>query len=98
MGSWLPTINVGDFVGNLVGDFKNGEKDLAVMKITSIIRYEGREKTGVFGQLPLKSQMGQVDKFVFEMNKMRCSFRNLTYCSQVTDNHRAFYLRRSVRN
>ncbi len=25
MGSWLPTINVGDFVGNLVGDFKNGE-------------------------------------------------------------------------
>ena len=27
MGSWLPTINVGDFVGNLVGDFKNGEKN-----------------------------------------------------------------------
>lgn len=25
MGSWLPTINVGDFVGNHVGDFKNGE-------------------------------------------------------------------------
>ena len=25
MGSWLPTINVGDFVGNRVGDFKNGE-------------------------------------------------------------------------
>ena len=36
MGSWLPTINVGNFVGNLVGDFKNGEKDLAVMGITGI--------------------------------------------------------------
>ena len=47
MGSWLPTINVGDFVGNLVGDFKNGEKDLAVMKITDIIRCEGCGKTGV---------------------------------------------------
>ena len=47
MGSWLPTINVGDFVGNLVGDFKNGEKDLAVMKITGIIRYEGKVHVGV---------------------------------------------------
>lgn len=47
MGSWLPTINVGDFVGNLVGDFKNGEKDLAVMKITGIIRQEESDKTGV---------------------------------------------------
>lgn len=26
MGSWLPTINVGDFVGNLVGDIKGGKK------------------------------------------------------------------------
>ena len=26
MGSWLPTINVGDFVGNHVGDFKGGKK------------------------------------------------------------------------
>ncbi len=26
MGSWLPTINVGDFVGNHVGDIKNEEK------------------------------------------------------------------------
>ena len=25
MVGWLPTINVGDFVGNLVGDFTNGE-------------------------------------------------------------------------
>ena len=48
MGSWLPTINVGDFVGNLVGDFKNGEKDLAVMKITSIIRHEGKDNAGVW--------------------------------------------------
>lgn len=47
MGSWLPTINVGDFVGNHVGDSKNGEKDLAVKKITGIIRYEGSDKTGV---------------------------------------------------
>lgn len=48
MGSWLPTINVGDFVGNLVGDFKNGEKDLAVKKMTGIIRQEGSDKTGVW--------------------------------------------------
>ena len=48
MGSWLPTINVGDFVGNLVGDFKNGEKDLAVMKITGIIRHEGKDNAGVW--------------------------------------------------
>lgn len=34
-------------VGNLVGDFKNGEKDLAVMKITGIIRYEGKDNVGV---------------------------------------------------
>lgn len=47
MGSWLPTINVGNFVGNHVGDFKNGEKDLAVMKITCIIRYEGKDNVGV---------------------------------------------------
>ena len=46
-GELLPTINVGDFVGNLVGDFKNGEKDLAVMKITGIIRYEGKDHVGV---------------------------------------------------
>lgn len=26
MGSWLPTINVGNFVGNLVGDIKGGKK------------------------------------------------------------------------
>ena len=25
-GELLPTINVGDFVGNLVGDFKSGKK------------------------------------------------------------------------
>lgn len=47
MGSWVPTINVGNFVGNHVGDFKNGEKDLAVMKITGIIRYEGKVHVGV---------------------------------------------------
>ena len=47
-GELLPTINVGDFVGNLVGDFKNGEKKLAVMKMTGIIRQEGSDKTGVW--------------------------------------------------
>lgn len=47
-GELLPTINVGDFVGNLVGDFKNGEKNLAVMKMTGIIRQEGSDKTGVW--------------------------------------------------
>ena len=26
MGSWLPTINIGDFVGNHVGDIKGGKK------------------------------------------------------------------------
>mgnify|MGYP004454260731 FL=1 len=47
MESWLPTINVGNFVGNHVGDFKNGEKDLAVMKITGIISHEGKDNVGV---------------------------------------------------
>lgn len=27
MGSWLPTINVGDFVGNHVGGFKGCKKN-----------------------------------------------------------------------
>ena len=49
MGSWLPTIDVGDFVGNLVGDIKNGEKDLAVMKKAGILRHEGSDKTAVGG-------------------------------------------------
>ena len=44
----LSTINVRDFVGNHVGDIKNGEKDLAVMKMTGIIRQEGSDKTGVW--------------------------------------------------
>lgn len=48
MGSWLPTINVGDFVGNLVGDFKNGEKDLAVMQKAGVIRHEGKDNAGVW--------------------------------------------------
>lgn len=43
-GELLPTINV----GNHVGDFKNGEKDLAVMKITGIIRHEGKDNVGVW--------------------------------------------------
>lgn len=43
MGSCLPTINV----GNHVGDFNNGEKYLAVMKITGIIRQEGKDNVGV---------------------------------------------------
>ncbi|MQM90645.1 hypothetical protein [Segatella copri] len=58
MESWLPTksptINVGDFVGNHVGDFKNGEKDLPVMKITGIIRYEGKVHVGVNIRVPEK--------------------------------------------
>ena len=36
-------------VGNHVGDFKSGKRDLAVMKITGIIRHEGSDKTGVWG-------------------------------------------------
>lgn len=47
MGSWLPTINVGDFVGNHVGDIKGGKK-MAVMKITGIIRHEGKDNAGVW--------------------------------------------------
>ena len=47
MGSWLPTINVGDFVGNLVGDFKNGEKDLAVIQKAGILRHEDKGNVGV---------------------------------------------------
>lgn len=35
MGRWLPTINVGDFVGNLVGDIKGGKK-----------KFGGNEKSG----------------------------------------------------
>lgn len=48
MGSWLPTINVGDFVGNHVGDFKNGERDLAVMQKAGFIRHEGKDNAGVW--------------------------------------------------
>ena len=47
MGSRLPTINVGEFVGNLVGDFKNGEKYLAVMQKAGILRHEGKGNVGV---------------------------------------------------
>lgn len=47
MGSGLPTINVGNFVGNLVGDFKGGKK-MAVMKVTGIIRHEGKDNAGVW--------------------------------------------------
>ena len=47
MGSSLPTINVGDFVGNLVGDFKNGEKDLAVIQKAGILRHEDKGNVGV---------------------------------------------------
>lgn len=34
-GSWLPTINVGEFVGNHVGDIKGGKK-----------RFGGNAKSG----------------------------------------------------
>ncbi len=47
-GELLPTINVGEFVGNLVGDFKNGEKDLAVMQKVGILRHEGKVNVGVW--------------------------------------------------
>ena len=47
-GELSPTINVGEFVGNLVGDFKNGEKDLAVMQKVGILRYEGKVNVGVW--------------------------------------------------
>lgn len=47
MGSWLPTINVGDFVGNHVGDIKGGKKDLAVMQKVSILRHEDKGNVGV---------------------------------------------------
>ena len=48
MESWLPTINVGDFVGNHVGDIKNGEKDLAVMQKAGILKHEGKGNVGVW--------------------------------------------------
>ena len=48
MGSWLPTINVGDFVGNLVGDFKNGKKNDGNAKKTGILRHEGKGNVGVW--------------------------------------------------
>ena len=47
-GELLPTINVGEFVGNLVGDFKNGEKDLEVKKKAGILRHEGKVNVGVW--------------------------------------------------
>ena len=47
-GELLPTINVGEFVGNLVGDFKNGEKDLAVMQKAGVIRHKGKDNAGVW--------------------------------------------------
>ena len=39
MGSWLPTINVGDFVGNHVGDIKGGKKRFDGNGKVVVIRY-----------------------------------------------------------
>jgi len=39
MGSWLPTINVGDFVGNHVGDIKGGKKKFGGNGKVVVIRY-----------------------------------------------------------
>lgn len=47
MGSWLPTINVGDFVGNHVGDIKGGKKRFGVMQKVGILRHEGKGNVGV---------------------------------------------------
>lgn len=47
MGSGLPTINVGNFVGNLVGDIKGGKKRFGGNEKTGIIRYEGKDNVGV---------------------------------------------------
>lgn len=46
-GELLPTINVGDFVGNHVGDIKGGKRNLAVMQKAGILRHEGKGNVGV---------------------------------------------------
>ena len=49
MGSWLPTINVGDFVGNHVGDIKGGKKKFdGNAKKAGILRHEGKDNAGVW--------------------------------------------------
>lgn len=42
MGSWLPAINVGEFVGNHVGTSRVVKRYLAVMKKAGIRRHEGK--------------------------------------------------------
>lgn len=46
-GSRLKTINVGDW-GNFVGDITGVKRNLAVMKIIGVIRYEGSDKNRIW--------------------------------------------------
>ena len=48
-GELLPTINVGDFVGNHVGDIKGGKKKFdGNAKKAGILRHEGKGNVGVW--------------------------------------------------
>ena len=48
MGSGLPTINVGNFVGNHVGDIKGGKKRFGGNAKSGILRHEGKDNAGVW--------------------------------------------------
>ena len=46
-GELLPTINVGDFVGNHVGDIKGGKKKFGGNAKAGILRHEDKGNVGV---------------------------------------------------
>ncbi len=49
MGSWLPTINVGDMSVTMSETSRVVKRYLAVMKKAGILRHEGSDKTAVGG-------------------------------------------------
>lgn len=47
MGSWLPTINVGDLSVTMSETSRVVKRDLAVMQKAGILRHEGKDNVGV---------------------------------------------------
>lgn len=47
MGSWLPTIDVGDMSVTLSETSRVVKRDLAVMQKSGILRHEGKDNVGV---------------------------------------------------
>ena len=48
MGSWLPTINVGDMSVTMSETSRVVKRDLAVMQKAGVIRHEGKDNAGVW--------------------------------------------------